>query len=353
MGKANFRVAGVIAALLIVANLAVAWAYHLPVRDPDGVVVPTYVRLPLIVLSAFLLDVVPRAVLAARRRPEGAVRGIAPAFVEVVRDRWTREHVLFMLGGLGAWYACYATFRNLKSYVPFVNHHLWDPTLSRVDREIFLGHDPSDVLHAVLGRGIAAHVLSSIYVIWIVLIPVTLAIALVFTRNVVKGSWYVTAIAFDWVLGVAAYYLLPTLGPIYSRPDDFAGLPHTYVSTLEADLLRERVAVLAGPWHTHAVQTIAAFPSLHVGMAVTMVCFAEWAGLRKAWRVVAWCFLLLTVVAVVYLGWHFFVDSLGGAAVGTLGAWLAALATGNAEGLRPRLARVAQPTAGTSAPLSA
>jgi hypothetical protein len=334
VGQANFRVAGAIALLLIVANLAVAWAYDLPVRDPDGVVVPTYVRLPVIVLLAFLLDVVPRAVLAAWGRPGT----LGTAFKDVVRRRWDRSHVLFMLGGLGAWYVCYATFRNLKSYVPFVNHHIWDDTLARIDRILWLGHDPATVLHAVFGTGVAAHFFSAVYIAWIGLIPISLAIALVWTRSPIKGAWYVTAIAFDWVLGVAVYYLVPTLGPIYTAPENFAHLAHTDVTTIEAQLLDERIAVLADPWATQAVQTIAAFASLHVGMMMTICLIAELVHLRRWLCNLAWVFFALTVLATVYLGWHFFVDTLGGMALGAAGVWLAAMATGNLDGLRPRLA---------------
>ena len=43
----------------------------------------------------------------------------------------------------------------------------------------------------------------------------------------------------------------------------------------------------------------------------------------------------LTVVATVYLGWHYFVDAIGGAALGVAGAWIAAKGTGNAFRRRP------------------
>ena len=52
--------------LLAAAAVVVAVTYHLPLRDPDGVNVPTYVRLPLILLVTFLADVVPRGVVRAR-----------------------------------------------------------------------------------------------------------------------------------------------------------------------------------------------------------------------------------------------------------------------------------------------
>jgi membrane-associated phospholipid phosphatase len=48
---------------------------------------------------------------------------------------------------------------------------------------------------------------------------------------------------------------------------------------------------------------------------------------------------VLTVLATVYLGWHYFVDTLGGAALGAAGVWIAALGTGNHVRGRPRLVR--------------
>ena len=38
------------------------------------------------------------------------------------------------------------------------------------------------------------------------------------SRDAAAGAWYVTAVAVDWVLGVATYFAVPTLGPIYAAP---------------------------------------------------------------------------------------------------------------------------------------
>ncbi|HEX2893257.1 MAG TPA: phosphatase PAP2 family protein, partial [Marmoricola sp.] len=266
MGRANFKFAGLCALTLVLAMILVAWVEDLPIRDPDGVVVPTYVRLPIILLIAWLLDVLPRSLARSRKHWRTAWAD----FRAVARERWTRSHVVFAVSGLGAWYVCYAAFRNLKSYVPFVHERVFDKPFARIDQTLWFGHHPADVLHSLFGTTWAAEFFSTIYVIWIVLIPVTLAIALVWTRHPAAGSWFVTAVAVDWLLGVAAYFVLPTLGPIYSRPQDFAGLRHTYTTTLEDQLLADRLKVLSDPHATHAVQTIAAFPSLHVGIMVTV-----------------------------------------------------------------------------------
>ena len=165
MRAGHFRFAVVQALLLCAATVMVAIAYDLPIRDPDGANVKTYVRLPLILLLAFLVDVVPRALA---RRPGAAA--IPRELVQVIRERWPWAHVRFALVGLGAWYLTYVAFRNLKSYVPFVNDRLYDDTLEQVDRLMWLGRDPAEVLHDLLGTTWAAQVLSFVYVAWICLL---------------------------------------------------------------------------------------------------------------------------------------------------------------------------------------
>jgi hypothetical protein len=309
----------------------VAWIYDLPVRDPDhSVAGPTYVRFPLILFLAFLVDVLPRAFYRARNPLR-----VVPQVRDVVRERWTMAQVRYALVGLAAWYVTYASFRNLKSFVPFVNGHLWDGVLAELDRFFFFGHAPAQVLHHLLGTGLAAHVLSFVYVAWIAFIPASLVVALALSRDLQASTWYVTAIGVDWVLGVATYYAVPTLGPVYARPELFTGLDHTEVTGLQAAMMHDRHAVLVNPFTTDAVQTIAAFASLHVGMCVTMCVMAELLRFRLAARIFLWVFLALTVVATVYLGWHYFVDTIGGAVLGVAGVWIAAHGTGNAFRRRP------------------
>lgn len=324
MLRANFRFAIVLSILLAAASIIVKQAYDLPFRDPDGVAGPTYVRLPLILLLAFLTDVLPRTLWRERSPAK-----IPKTFVAVVKERWPWEHVRFALAGLGAWYLTYVAFRNLKSFVPFVNQHLWDSTMARIDEVLWLGHDPAQVLHSLFGTTWAAHGFSFIYIAWIAFVPVSLVMALVWSRDVTGGAWYVTAVAVDWVLGVATYFAVPTLGPIYAKPGDFAGLAHTSVSTIQAQMLQDRHEVLLNPFTTEAVQTIAAFASLHVGIMVTVCLMVELLHMHRLVRIGMWVFLVLTVLATIYLGWHYFTDAIGGAVLGAAGVWIAALGTGN------------------------
>ncbi|MFL6155746.1 MAG: phosphatase PAP2 family protein [Marmoricola sp.] len=343
MGKANFRFGGACAVALAAATALVSSLQDLPVRDPDGVVVPAYVQIPAILGIAWLLDVLPRAI-ARSRADRGTFR---VRFHEVVRERWNRRHTVFALTGLATWYVSYAAFRNLKSYVPFVNDHVWDDRLAKIDHTLWLGHDPANVLHSLFGTTWAAEVFSLVYVAWIVLVPASIAVALIFTRAPAAGSWYVTAISLCWGFGAIGYFALPTLGPAYSKPGDFSGLKRTYTTQLIENLMSDRAKVVPGaapfggpdgnPHATHVLQTIAAFPSLHVGIMVTICLFLTLIAAPRTARIIAWTFLGLTVCATIYFGWHFSVDALGGAVLGVLAVWFAALGTGNHVNGFPRL----------------
>ena len=94
-------------------------------------------------------------------------------------------------------------------------------------------------------------------------------------------------------------------------------------------MMAERHDVLVNPLTTHAVQTIAAFASLHVGITVTVCLMAELLLMPRWLRATLWVFLVLTVLCTVYLGWHFFADALGGAVLGAAGVLIAAWGTGN------------------------
>jgi len=331
----------VLAVGLFGAAVLVAALYHLPVRDPDDSLVgPVYVRLPLIAVGCFLADVLVRSVRRAGLRE---LRATIPA---VVRERWPAPHIRLVLIGLGSWYLAYVGFRNLKSYVPFVRPHMVDETLLRIDRVLALGHTPATLLHDLLGSGVAAHIMSFTYVAWILFLSMSLLVALFWTRNLDTACWYVTAVAVNWVLGVAIYYLVPSVGPIYARPSLFADLPATQTTHIAQAWMADRVDMLADPFGTPALQTVAAFASLHVSVMVTASLVARLGRVRPVsvqWGL--WFFLLLNILATVYLGWHYVVDVLGGMALGVAAVWIAAYGTGNSHRLpslapRPRQADV-------------
>ncbi len=318
MRRTGLELSSALAVASVVAAAMVAWYCGLPLRDPDGSTGPTFIRLPVIVLLALLLDIIPRAIIRA-----SSWREIRVSIVEVSVERWHMANLRFMIVGLVGWYATYASIRNLKGMVPFANNDLYDTQLDRLDRAMFGGHRPAELLHNVLGTDLAAQALSFFYIAWIVALPASLAVALVWARRDRISSWWVTAVSLDWIIGVILNFALPTLGPIYDRPADFAALTPTGTTSLQQSMWVERVQVLADPSNVHTVQNIAAFASLHVAIATTACIVAHRAGLHRAIVMSLRVFLGITMIATVYFGWHYVSDVIVGFLVGVGAAMVA------------------------------
>ena len=328
-----------LAAAFATLTILVALVADLPLRDPDGIVGPAGVRLPAIVALLFCLDVIPRAVARARRGGGSTLHALR----EVVGERWALRRAAAVLIGLLSFYVTYVAYRNLKSFLPLLTSDLHDRSLLELERVAALGIDPATILHQILGTGVAANALSIVYLFFLAFVPISVGAALVWSRDLRLGYWYVTALGINWMLGAALYFLVPTMGPIFAEPTLFTALPATGVSELQATLMAERAEVLAGPAATGAVHGIAAFPSLHVSIVFTAAAIASLAGLPRWVCSSLWAFVGLTTVATVYFGWHYVVDDVAGVAVGAFSVWAGALATGHdvRAALRGRLARPA------------
>jgi len=315
-----------VAVLTGVAAVVASAAVGIRLRDPDGFLGPSYVRLPVLVLGFLLTDLVPR-VLSAVWAARGTGASRAAAVAAVVAERLTRRRLAHVLVGLVSFYVTYVGYRNLKNYLPFLREDLHDAALLRLDRDMAFGADPADVLHTVLGTTVAAEVLSVAYLFLMLFVPLSLVMALVWTRDPRDGFWYATALGLNWVLGTVSYYLLPSLGPIYSHRSEYADLDPTGVTDLQDSLMRSRVLVLADPTGTDRIHGIAAFASLHVSLVLTAALVAQAMRLSALIRWALWVYVLLTAVATVYFGWHYLVDVVGGAAIAAVSVWLGALAT--------------------------
>ena len=318
---------GMAVAVAVVSGLvAIVCALHLglPLRDPDGFLGPTYVRLPLIVALMLAADVLPRAVARAR-----SARGLVDQLVLVSRERWPWRRLLPALLGLVAFYATYVSYRNLKHFLPLLRTDIVDDELVESDLWLTGGTAPAEYLHDLLGTGATAHVLSWVYLAFLIFVPASIALALVSRNRSREASWYVTALCINWSLGTASYYLLPSKGPVYAQPELFWDLPETGTSSLQHSLLVSRWLVLQDPQGTERIQSIAAFASLHVSIIFTAALIAQLTLRSVAVRTVLWGFFGLTAISTIYFGWHYVVDDVAGLAIGGIAVLLAAWGTGN------------------------
>jgi hypothetical protein len=250
-------------------------------------------------------------------------------FMARVRTHWTRERWTLVILGLVCFYITYVSYRNLKSFLPFVmgEDHKYDRTLHLLDRMLVFGHEPGVLLHHVFGTGISAHVLSYVYLWFLPLVPLALTAWLIWSRNITYGYWFATSQSLAWSLGTLSYYALPTLGPGFRYSWLYSDLPDTGSGALMESLFYARKGVLRDGIEG-AVQSVAGFASLHVAITLLVALMVQYT-LRN--RVIHWIFWInfaITVVATLYFGWHYVADDIAGVAIALFSFWLGGLASG-------------------------
>jgi hypothetical protein len=311
---------------LLMGVLAIIAAITLDKRlsDPEGSFLgPSWLRLPLLLTGALLLDMLPRVVWYSKGRP-AAIRAIVR---ERLRSHWNKERLTLVALGIGSFYVVYVSYRNLKSFLPSIIDTTYDRELHLLDRTLMFGHDPSDILHAVLGTSFAAFVLSYIYLWFLPLVPLAVTAWAVWSRNLSYGYWFVTSQCIAWTLGTASYYALPTLGPGFEYAAKYSDLSHTPTTDLMDNLASDRSTVL---WFDvdGAMQTVAGFASLHCAITLLIALMVQFTLQSKILKCVFWVNFGITVVATLYFGWHYIADDIAGIMIAFIAFYLGGIATG-------------------------
>lgn len=204
-----------------------------------------------------------------------------------------------------------------------------DPALAAADRLLFLGHQPWEVTHAVLGTLWPTVVIDSAYsaaMILMVVFPI-LAIALVRTpldRFRLLGCWLAGWI----VVGTVFAWLLASAGPCYfdtliapnpgfralgAHLDQLAAQARAHGLVIGARDFQPVLLAAQASGHYAPAGGISAAPSVHVTMATLFAI----AGFRIT-RPVGWLvtgFAALIWIGSIHLGWHYAADGILGAAI--------------------------------------
>jgi len=311
---------------VVMGALAVIAAISLDKRlvDPEGFLGPSWLRLPLLLTGAFALDLVPRTLWLSKFKPVA----MPAVFMARVRTHWTRERLTLVVLGLVCFYTTYVSYRNLKSYLPFVmGETKYDRTLHLVDRLLMFGNEPGIVMHHLLGTGIAAHVLSYVYLWFLPLVPLALTAWLIWSKNITYGYWFATSQSIAWSLGTLSYYALPTLGPGLQYSYIYADLPDTPTSDLMSTLVEIRQRVV---WSgvEGAVQSVAGFASLHCAITLLVALMVQYTVRNRILRWVFWVNFVLTVLATIYFGWHYIADDVAGIMIALVAFYVGGIASG-------------------------
>ena len=245
-----------------------------------------------------------------------------------VRSHWTRERVTLVVMGVVCFYITYVSYRNLKSFLPFVlSDKMYDRELHLLDRVLMFGHDPAVVMHDLLGTGVTAWFLSFVYLWFLPLVPLALTAWLVWSRNLTYGYWFATSQCIAWALGTLSYYALPTLGPGFEYVALYEGLPETPTSLLMESLSSSRAQVMHGGVEG-VVQSVAGFASLHTAITLLVALMVQITLRSKVLKWTFWINFGLTIVATLYFGWHYIADDLAGIMIALIAFYVGGIASG-------------------------
>lgn len=336
-------VLGVWIIVAVFAAVTVVRSHELgiPIRDPGGTLFRNRIAGS---LGLFVTLSIVDACLRTGRRGWTVRRTVT-----TLRGRWTRQRLALAAAALVAYQIVYLCYRNLKSWDAF--NSVRDAMLLDWDRWLFFGHSPAVLLHDLLGERVAAYVLMAIYESFSALVAVSFVAALVFAHRVRDGYVFVASAMWVWILGVGSYYLIPSIGPFNSAAGEFAGLPNTLVQDTQVKFMAERAHMLAHPEAADAFAQISAFASLHVAVTSVILLMAWYYRLRRTTWVMS-AFVVGTVLATIYLGWHFAVDDFAGVVIAVLAVTLGRLTIYPRGGTRISTGFFRQPAAtpGASTP---
>jgi len=292
--------------------------------DPEGSFLgPSYLRLPILLTGALVLDLLPRTVWYSWRQP----REIPSMIRHRLRTHWTRDRITLVAMGIICFYVVYVTYRNIKSFLPFMIETKYDRELHLLDHALLFGHDPATMLHTVLGTGVAAHVLSYVYLWFLPMVPLVVTAWVVWVRNLSYGYWFVSSQCLAWTLGTISYYALPTLGPGFEYPALYTELVRTPSKQLMDSLSFTRGEVVAGTLEG-AVQSVAGFASLHCGITMLVALMVQFTINIRWLRIAVWANFAVTCVATIYFGWHYLADDVAGILIALVSFYVGGVASG-------------------------
>ena len=283
----------------------------IPIKDPHRSVL--LIRLA---ISLGLFAVMTTLDVTVRRGLRGWTVGRT---LHDLRARWPARRLALALSALLCYHVVYLCYHNLKSWD--VLNHPRDTMLLSWDRWLFLGHSPAVLLHDMLGQHLAAYVLMVVYESFSTLVTVGVVAGVALPERIRDGYAFAASGVMVWILGVGSYYLIPSLGPFWSAPREFAGLPHTMIQDTQARYLDQRAHLLAHPAAADAFAQVSAFASLHVAVTTFLLLMAIRFKLRRT-TVLMMIFLVGTLVATVYLGWHFVIDDIAGLGIALSSVWI-------------------------------
>jgi hypothetical protein len=206
---------------------------------------------------------------------------------------------------------CLVIYTHLKQEIPVLNPNLYDEVLWRIDRWVNLGLSPVHLSLRSLSAPWSALLIDWLYASWYVL-KAPFILYFIWVAKSAQRMHFLSCYLLLWMIGGAFAIVFPSLGPVYTNPELFEHLNTPTAHKLQLMLWKHYQQLLADPvrYKIYIYEGIAAFPSLHVAMAVLFT---------LAVKEHIWVFRLMALYSIfiqigsVLLGWHYAVDGYFGA----------------------------------------
>ena len=221
------------------------------------------------------------------------------------------------LRGLLILFANLSMYSNIKARIPFLDPTIGDDIFIQADALLFGADTAGYLVEWTKAHPAFADWLGGVYrhdYIWMV---VLLWVAY-FRRDAQSLRWIFGATALTYITAILITVMHPSYGPFFLEPDLYAWVNDTPVGQPQRSLKRFYYGNMTKMESGEAINGrifmgIAAFPSLHVGhMCIMGIIALRLMPIYALWLVGV---TLVTWVATVAFGWHYWVDALGGAAV--------------------------------------
>jgi hypothetical protein len=225
-----------------------------------------------------------------------------------------------------------AAYGVLKQLLPLISSFAWDDAFAAFDRALFLGRQPWELTHFLLGGHGATFFIDWLYALWVPLLFIAIPGVALFAPRYDRAR-FLLSFAIAWILlGVVGAYLGASAGPCYAAlvgagsAGEFAPLMarlNDYANSYGTLGAVQWQGIL---WDAHVSRDygfgmgISAMPSLHNAIVVLYALALARAG--RGWRLAGWAFAVLIFVGSIHLGWHYAADGIVSAAA-MLAIWWA------------------------------
>ncbi len=225
----------------------------------------------------------------------------------VIKDTLNIVLILYLLS---------TSFGFLKSMIPVLVPFSWDQAFMELDRFLFFGHHPWEVLQPLLGYPIVTFLVNVAYNLWMASLFAFFLLLIFLAKNHQLRLQYLVANVLVWFVGGNLLaIILSSAGPCYFENIGLSSEPYSglmaYLTGVNEIYPIWALQTQDLLWQSYSQQPnsfnlISAMPSMHVATSVLFALLAWRLNVWFGWVMTGFCVLIC--LGSIHLGWHYAVD---------------------------------------------